>query len=206
MVRVLALRRVTIVPVVDVLGALCCVQCGVLIDKTFGKIERLNQKDETCNVSLAWQLLSSLTENARALVGDHDVDELVATCRRALGAIQGQTFVEEPLACPRLCILGGGRVDTDALTSWEISGSGQSWEREGGKGAVPLDQFVPRSAQIPRLRECDAPILLVFEGPGSSSVHLEVSQCRARDGLVIADVLYVYDDGSGGTSSFSASV
>ena len=109
-----------------------------------------------------------------------------------------------------------GRVDTDALETWTQGGSGHSWEREEGKGAtarvvparradssrplrsgvVPLDRFVPPGGEIPRLRERDAPKLLVFEGPGAS-VTLEVARCMARDRAVVADVLYAFDDGTG---------
>ena len=105
-----------------------------------------------------------------------------------------------------------GRVDTDALETWTQGGSGHSWEREEGKGAtarvvparradssrplrsgvVPLDRFVPPGGEIPRLRERDAPKLLVFEGPGAS-VTLEVARCMARDRAVVADVLYAFE-------------
>ena len=116
-----------------------------------------------------------------------------------------------------------GRVDTDALETWTQGGSGHSWEREEGKGAtarvvparradssrplrsgvVPLDRFVPPGGEIPRLRERDAPKLLVFEGPGAS-VTLEVARCMARDRAVVADVLYAFDDGTGTASARAA--
>ena len=44
-------------------------------------------------------------------------------------------------------------LDTDALPTWEADGSGPAWQRENGKGLVPVDELLPASSRVPRLRE-----------------------------------------------------